>query len=441
MARRAILTLPKPLLAQLGYDPPLPAAGDSEPAAPADGIGGQGQRDLRTASWRRRSLNGQVLSDTGPIRLTYDNSPPDGRPSVPGGTIEGDDSRRFYGASASVRRHAALQALARFFGRRPCVPLPSTSTCPWPVSRSRAVSTETSTRRGTALAAGHGRRADRPAAFRGRTCPAMAQLHGRRDPLGAARGAGGARRALGGGPRQLAPPLSFSPSPPARARHRTHRAGQANSRSVITIRVCHGERCARSCALIGAPDARDRPNNTNENATEYVYGVQSRLRRRVGSDPRCRAASARRRGPGHASAGVRRVVDGLDVGHHRAGWVSAAEGAHAPAEKRLRIASLRCCRSRADQRRPRAGGGQATARSATGSRERPRAGPLRYALRTRPQVSVCRARSRCRRGDSRRRESAALTVAVDDHDRRKALALREPRQLLGHAGVSRRERV
>ena len=116
VARRAILTLPKPLLARLGYDPPLPAAHDQNLQRQPMGSVVKVNVIYRTPFWRRRGLNGQVLSDTGPIRLTYDNSPPDGRPGVLVGFMEGDDSRRFYGASASVRRHAALQALARYFG-------------------------------------------------------------------------------------------------------------------------------------------------------------------------------------------------------------------------------------------------------------------------------------------------------------------------------------
>lgn len=116
IARRAILTLPKPLLARLEYDPPLPAAHDQNLQRQPMGSVVKVNVIYRTPFWRRHGLNGQVLSDTGPIRLTYDNSPPGGRPGVLVGFMEGDDSRRFYGASPAARRHAALQALARYFG-------------------------------------------------------------------------------------------------------------------------------------------------------------------------------------------------------------------------------------------------------------------------------------------------------------------------------------
>jgi monoamine oxidase len=69
-----------------------------------------------TPFWRDHGLNGAAVSDTGPIRITYDNSPPDGRPGVLVGFMEGNDSRAFYAAPASARREAALASFARYFG-------------------------------------------------------------------------------------------------------------------------------------------------------------------------------------------------------------------------------------------------------------------------------------------------------------------------------------
>jgi monoamine oxidase len=115
-ARRAILTLPKPLLARLDYDPPLPPAHDQVLQRQPMGSVVKVNAIYRTPFWRKRGLNGQAISDTGPIRITYDNSPPDGRPGVLVGFMEGDDSRRFYGARRSERRRAALASFARYFG-------------------------------------------------------------------------------------------------------------------------------------------------------------------------------------------------------------------------------------------------------------------------------------------------------------------------------------
>ena len=116
IARRAILTLPKPLLGRLAYDPPLAPAHDQVLQRQPMGSVVKVNAIYKTPFWRARGLNGQAVSDTGPLRITYDNSPPDGRPGVLVGFMEGDDSRRFYGASPAKRRRAALQALARYFG-------------------------------------------------------------------------------------------------------------------------------------------------------------------------------------------------------------------------------------------------------------------------------------------------------------------------------------
>jgi monoamine oxidase len=76
-----------------------------------------------TPFWRARGLSGAATSDTGPIRITYDNSPPSGRPGVLVGFMEGNDSRAFYGVSAAARRAAALHSFARYFGNAALDPI------------------------------------------------------------------------------------------------------------------------------------------------------------------------------------------------------------------------------------------------------------------------------------------------------------------------------
>lgn len=115
-ARHAILTLPKPLIGRIAYSPPLPPAHDQllqrQPMGSVVKVNAVYPRPF----WRDRGLSGAVTSDTGPIRITYDNSPPGGRPGVLVGFMEGNDSRAFYGASAAARRRAALACFARYFG-------------------------------------------------------------------------------------------------------------------------------------------------------------------------------------------------------------------------------------------------------------------------------------------------------------------------------------
>jgi monoamine oxidase len=117
-AREAILTLPKPLLGRLVYSPILPPAHDQILQRQPMGSVVKVNAIYPTPFWRDHGLSGAATSEIGPVRITYDNSPPDGRPGVLVGFMEGDDSRQFYGKSATVRRNAALRSFARYFGPR-----------------------------------------------------------------------------------------------------------------------------------------------------------------------------------------------------------------------------------------------------------------------------------------------------------------------------------
>ncbi len=69
-----------------------------------------------TPFWRANGLNGAVVSDTGPIEVVYDNSPPDGSPGVLVGFAEGNVARALFSLSPPQRRTEVLGSLARYFG-------------------------------------------------------------------------------------------------------------------------------------------------------------------------------------------------------------------------------------------------------------------------------------------------------------------------------------
>jgi monoamine oxidase len=72
--------------------------------------------------WREAGLSGQAVSDTGPVRSTFDNSPPDGKPGTLFGFIGGNDARAWSQMSAGARKAVVLEQLAGYFGeeaRRP----------------------------------------------------------------------------------------------------------------------------------------------------------------------------------------------------------------------------------------------------------------------------------------------------------------------------------
>jgi monoamine oxidase len=115
-ASQAILTLPKPLLEDLAYSPPLPPRHAQVVQRQPLGAVTKFNAVYDRPFWRNQGLNGSAVSTTGPVEITYDNSPPSGSPGVLVGFFEGNESRRYFGESAAERRTAALGSLARYFG-------------------------------------------------------------------------------------------------------------------------------------------------------------------------------------------------------------------------------------------------------------------------------------------------------------------------------------
>ncbi|HZU40266.1 MAG TPA: flavin monoamine oxidase family protein [Solirubrobacteraceae bacterium] len=72
--------------------------------------------------WRADGLNGQVTSDQGAVKVTFDASPADGRPGVMLGFVDGDDARVMSDLPLRERRRLALQSYVRYFGPRAARP-------------------------------------------------------------------------------------------------------------------------------------------------------------------------------------------------------------------------------------------------------------------------------------------------------------------------------
>ncbi len=115
-ARRLVLTPPKPVIGALRFSPQLPPAYDQilqrQPMGSTIKVNAIYDRPF----WRDQGLNGTVVSDSGPIEIAYDNSPPDGNPGVLVGFMEANQGRRFFSMPAAARRAAALDCFARYFG-------------------------------------------------------------------------------------------------------------------------------------------------------------------------------------------------------------------------------------------------------------------------------------------------------------------------------------
>lgn len=118
-----VVTLPPTLAGRLEYDAPLPSTRDQltqqMPAGSVIKVFGTYPEPF----WREAGLNGQAAADSGPVKVTFDNSPPSGRPGVLMGFLEGREARVWTRQSPESRRSAVLDCFARYFGPRAAEPL------------------------------------------------------------------------------------------------------------------------------------------------------------------------------------------------------------------------------------------------------------------------------------------------------------------------------
>ena len=115
-ADRVIVTLPPTLAGRLEYAPALPSWRDQLTQRLPAGSVIKFHAVYDRPFWRSRGLTGQAASDRGPVKITFDNSPPDGTPGVLLGFMEGNDGRQAARLSLEERRSAALECLVRYFG-------------------------------------------------------------------------------------------------------------------------------------------------------------------------------------------------------------------------------------------------------------------------------------------------------------------------------------
>lgn len=114
--RRAIVTLPPALAGRIEYDPVLPSWRDQLTQRLPAGSVIKLYAIYSEPFWRTAGLNGQAASDEGPVKVTFDNSPPSGSPGILMGFLEADDGRTWARRSLEDRRQAAIDCFVRYFG-------------------------------------------------------------------------------------------------------------------------------------------------------------------------------------------------------------------------------------------------------------------------------------------------------------------------------------
>ena len=115
-ARRAIVAVPPTLAGRITYDEPLPALRDQLTQRLPQGSAIKVQAVYDRPFWRDNGLSGQVISDQGPVKVTFDNTPPSGKPGILVGFLEGRDARIWGRRSVKDRRHAVISSFTRYFG-------------------------------------------------------------------------------------------------------------------------------------------------------------------------------------------------------------------------------------------------------------------------------------------------------------------------------------
>ena len=121
-ARHVVVAIPPPLAGRIVYTPELPALRDQLTQRYPQGSVIKCFAVYPEPFWRADGLTGQSVHDEGPVHVTFDASPPTGKPGVLMGFLEGRAARRLGDAPERERRAAVLSSFSRIFGDRAAKP-------------------------------------------------------------------------------------------------------------------------------------------------------------------------------------------------------------------------------------------------------------------------------------------------------------------------------
>ena len=122
-AEAALVTVPPALRGRIEYVPALPPMHDGLSQRMPRGAVIKCHAVYDAPFWREAGLNGRAESDTGPCKITCDNSSPDSGTGVLTGFILGSDAREWGSRPAVEQRRAVLECFARYFGDEALGPL------------------------------------------------------------------------------------------------------------------------------------------------------------------------------------------------------------------------------------------------------------------------------------------------------------------------------
>jgi monoamine oxidase len=124
-AKRAIVAVPPVLAREIRFSPALPAKHTSLLARYTPGTMIKAQLVYDRPWWREKGLTGQLVTDSasGPVGVTYDNTPPSGAPGVILGFIGGSQTIAHRARSPEERKQAFVEQLAFALGEEARAPI------------------------------------------------------------------------------------------------------------------------------------------------------------------------------------------------------------------------------------------------------------------------------------------------------------------------------
>jgi monoamine oxidase len=122
-AERVVVAAPAAVLDRITYSPALPhyRAQLHQRFCPGSTI--KVSCIYERPFWREKGLSGRMLTNDGPLTVTFDNSIPGEAPGVIVGFIEGDQARKFSRWDPATRRRSVLDSLARSLGDEATTPV------------------------------------------------------------------------------------------------------------------------------------------------------------------------------------------------------------------------------------------------------------------------------------------------------------------------------
>jgi len=116
-AKQVVVAMSPPLSSRINYDPILSASRDQLTQRMPMGSIGKAIAVYETPFWRDGNFTGQVVSDSGSVRVTFDNSPSDGSFGALMGFIEADEMRELDAKTEEEVKAAVLEDFVRYFGQ------------------------------------------------------------------------------------------------------------------------------------------------------------------------------------------------------------------------------------------------------------------------------------------------------------------------------------